>query len=283
MALTECQFQIRGLTLGCGTPYTVRGFNSFRHAARADQSGSRAWGHGSWSGAEWANEEAIDLNILIKGGDVAGWMDANDALAAALAPVGADASDVELRYVLGGREYLRYVRPRVYEPDPVHLGSGVVASVASLAALDPLRYSGQESTATVGLPQFEGGLTVPTTVPFVIGASLSEGAELLENEGTADTPLRLRINGPVVQPRIALLRPDGESEQLRFDTTLQAGQWLDVDTGARTVLLQGKTSRRAQTAGTFPLLPPGVSTLRFFAAAHNDDAEVTATWRSAWW
>src|SRR5699024_4479973 len=123
----------------------------------------------------------------------------------------------------------------------------------------------------------------PVTAPFVIGATLSEGAAVLENEGTADTPLRLRINGPVVRPRVAVLRPGGESRTLRFDTELQAGQWLDIDTGDRTVLLQGKTSRRAQTAGTFPLLPPGTSTLRFFAAEHNDDAEVTAVWRSAWW
>lgn len=71
---------------------------------------------------------------------------------------------------------------------------------------------------------------------------------------------------------------------MRVDLNLPAGQWLDIDTRARTVLLNGDpaASRRGQAVGDWPLLQPGTSTLRF-AAAEESSGTVTARWRDGWW
>src|SRR5690606_9749773 len=131
-------------------------------------------------------------------------------------------------------------------------------------------------------PQFSGGLTVPFTVPFVIGVTQSAGVVELTNAGTADVGLLLRIDGPVPEPSVTLLAPGG-AQTLRINIDLQVGQWLDVDTKARTVLLGGVTSRRGQASGHWPLLPPGTHKIKFGAAGYNDQALLTARWRSAWW
>src|SRR5690606_27793991 len=90
---------------------------------------------------------------------------------------------------------------------------------------------------------FTGGLTVPFTIP----AQVSAGRATLVNAGTSDVGLRLRIDGPVVEPRVTLLTDQGTAV-LRLNLTVGAGQWLDIDTAARTVYLNGVASRRGQAS-----------------------------------
>jgi hypothetical protein len=229
------------------------------------------------------DEAVVPLRIITNGSGLGGWLTAHQALMAAFAPVGETAEDLELRYGLGGSEYVMFGRPRMVDPDTGAISSGKSATRAAFVATDPLIYSGQEVTAQLGLPSFTGGLTVPVQAPFTVDGVLVGGKVTVENEGTADTPLALRVDGPVSAPRVTLQRPVGPAQTLSVLFDLGAGQWLDIDTGAHTVLLNGTANRRGQVAGVFPILPPGVSTLRFQAAAFHDDAELTARWRHAWW
>lgn len=287
MALLEGQFQVRDLVMGPGTQYEIlRGTNPFQRNVRADQGGARAWNHGSWSGVEWMSEAVVPLTIRVRGGSatVASWLSAHQALMAAFAPVGEAVADAELRFMLGGTEFLMRGRPRMVEPDIQLINSGKSITQAAFVALDPFIYAGTETVAgPFGLPEFTGGLLVPFTVPFTVDGVLVDGFADLTNAGTADTPLSVRIDGPVQEPRMTLQRDDGVIQTLRFAFDLEAGQWLDVDTGARTVMLNGTSSRRGQTAGDFPILPPGTHTLQFRAGDYNDEAQMTVTFRSAWW
>lgn len=287
MPLTEGQFQVRDLIMGPGTQYEIlRGTNPFTRTIRADQGGARAWNHGSWSGVEWMAEAVVPFTLRVLGAtrDVGAWVTAHQTLMAAFRPVGESAVDAELRFVFGGVEYLMRGRPRMVEPDITLINSGKSITQAAFVALDPFIYAGAETVAgPTNLPTFSGGLTIPVTVPFTVDGVLVSGFLDLFNAGTADTPLLIRIDGPVQEPRVTLQRDDGVIQTLRFDLDLGVGEWLDIDTGARTVTLNGTSSRRGQTAGDFPILPPGTHTILFRAGEFNLDAEMTVTFRSAWW
>lgn len=284
MPLLEEQVSIRDLVMGPGTPYKMLTFNPWSRNTRAEGNGKRAWAHGGWSGAEWLDEVTVPMRIRTVGDGVAGLLAAQHQLTAAFRPVGDVTQDVELRWMLGGTEYLMYGRPRMVEPDAEVIGTGRSYSQAAFVALDPFIYAGTETVVDdIALPTYVGGLQVAFTVPFTIDGSLVGGYADITNTGTADTGLLLRIDGPVVAPSVWLAHEDGTVQRLRFDITLASGQWLDIDTKNLTVLLDGVVSRRGQTTGDWPVLPPGTHRLRWNAGIYNTDARLTVRYRSAWY
>lgn len=290
MPLGEGQWQVRDLVLGRSTPYRLmEDVNPFALTVRADQGGARAWNHGAWSGAEWANERVVPMRIMVdvEADDVASWLTAHQELAAAFGPVGDAVTDVELRFVMGGSEYLLLGRPRMVEPDVALIGTGKALTRAAFVAQDPRIYSGTlHDTGAVPLPTQIGGLTVPLTVPFVVAGTVVGGSAAVLNDGTTDTSVLFRIDGPVTDPRITLQRPDGTIQTLTFSLTVPTGQWVEVDSAARTAFVLGlpEASVRGQVTWDMDPYPlqPGTTTLRFSA---NDfqAGTVTATWRDAWW
>lgn len=169
VALTEdLQIAVGELLMGPGTDYRPLDFNPFVKTARADQGGPRAWNHGSWSGAEFANSVTIPLRLLVQPAarTNAAWLAAHQQLAAAFAPVGATAGDVELRWRLAGAEYLMRGRPRMVEPSIEHIadGLGYAFTLCAFEAQNPFIFSGVEHvTGPVPLPQPAGGLLMPGT------------------------------------------------------------------------------------------------------------------------
>ncbi len=130
---------------------------------------------------------------------------------------------------------------------------------------------------------YRRGLTVPFTIP----GSLNGGYIDLVNTGTADSGLVVRIDGPAVQPRLILHRPDGTVQQISFDLDLLAGQWLDIDTTAHLALLNGlpESNQRGRAVWGMDAYPiqPGTNRLRFLSAVYNGSASLTTQHRSAWW
>lgn len=284
MALVEGQMQIRDLVMGNGTPYLVmQGTNPFTRSVRVDSSASRPWSHGSWSGAEWMSEAVVPITVLVQSDSTSEWVTYQQTLQAAFRPIGDAISEIELRWMLGGSEYVMFGRPRMVEPDAVNMRGETIVR-AAFVGLDPIVYSGTETVVDeIGLPTYSGGLTVPFTVPFTINGTLSAGFADITNSGKADTGMLIRIDGPVSEPFVWLEHDDGTVQRLDFDIELAAGQWLDVDTKNRTVLLEGAASRRGQTSGDWPILPPGAHRLRWNAAVYNEQAKLTVRYRSAWW
>lgn len=288
MALEEGQVQVRDLVMGPGTPYTVNRFNPFTRQTRASQGAGRTWNHGTWSGAEWADEKVVPIRVVVGDdpGGMASWVELDQQLAEAFSPVGDLAEDIGLVFRTGGSEYVLFGRPRSVVPDTDTVGLGWSSTELVFVATDPLIYSSELVEVTTGLPTFTGGLTVPFTVPLTVDSELSGGREVVLNDGRAPTGLFIRIDGPVQEPRVVLQTPDGEVRRLRFDLELLATQWLEIDTAEETAFLNGRpqSSRLGQTEGDFFLLPPGESVLRFnHSGDFNSLALVTASYRHAWW
>jgi hypothetical protein len=166
-------------------------------------------------------------------------------------------------------------------PDPKSINSTAVALQFTFIAPDSVKRSVTEyTTGEIELPSSTGGLTFPVTFPAAFNAVVTSGSALVTNGGTADVGLILRIDGPAPQPRITLARGT-DVQTLRCNLTVEAGQWLTIDTATRSVLLNDLSSRRGLVAGTFPILAPGTSELSWDCDSYEPAARLTATWRNA--
>jgi Siphovirus-type tail component, C-terminal domain len=290
---------LRGLVLpsdpAAGGPFVLLEFNPFGRPVRAETETPRAWADGAWSGGEWNDAATIPLTVLVRAPNLQAargtrfWLPHHQALAAAFA---ASADDVALEFTIanpdrpvGGDTFLVYGRPRLLDPAASTALRGWALARCAFRVLDPLVYSGGPDglrQAQTGLPTQTGGLCTPVGAPLEVNATVVAGRVAVTSCGTAPTALELRIDGPCTEPRVSLVVAGQPTQVLRYHGALAAGQWLELNTRARTALLNGTVSRRGLMSGDWFLLPPGPSELAFDAADYHPDAELTATWRDAW-
>lgn len=294
MALAECQVQLSRsattLLMGPGTVYTVLPeWDPWSRTNRRPQSQTRPHAHGSLVGSEWVDEATVLIPVSVHrdGSSKSIWMAAHQDLMAAFTAVGDSGEMCELTFEWGGTEYLMVGRPAQVRTTTSNVAVGKSVEQCVFIAADPRIYSAVLSSLSTSLPVQQGGLTVPLTVPFTISGVLVGGRLELTNSGTADSGLTVRIDGPAVEPRLTLQRPDGSVQSIRFLLDLAAGQWLEIDTTRRLALLNGlaqsnQRGRAVWDMDSYPL-QPGVNILRFGSAVYNETALMTAQHRSAWW
>lgn len=172
------------------------------------------------------------------------------------------------------------VRPRkVALPIGVEYFAGVGRAAVELFASDPLIYSNAETTATLNLAQAPGGMTFDLVFDLIFGGGGSFGSATLTNSGTATAPVVIRINGPVTNPTV---RNVTTGQSLTLTATLASGDYIDVDTAARTVLLNGTADRYSYlTTPQWWGIQPGANEIRYFADV-TTASTATVTFRSAW-
>jgi hypothetical protein len=140
---------------------------------------------------------------------------------------------------------------------------------------DDWRKFGTELIGSTELPATEGGLTIPFTIPFSIDSTVVAGTVTLINDGNEIGPVRIRVDGPVVGPVITHV---GSGRALVFSSSqeLLAGEWLDIDMEAHTVLANGQASRSAwiESRG-WSAFEPGSNQWAFTAAEFSPDTLAT--------
>lgn len=164
----------------------------------------------------------------------------------------------------------------VQRPHPL----SATASV-QLVAPDP-RKMGAALTASTALPATSGGLTIPFTIPFSIGATQVSGQVSLVNPGNIAGPVRLRIDGPVRAPVVTHV---GTGRSLVFASSLdlQWGEFVTVDMERHEVLAQGQASRNQWvTERGWSAFEPGSNTWSFAAAGPSANAKLTVEAVPAW-
>lgn len=139
-----------------------------------------------------------------------------------------------------------------------------------------------EQGASTGVFSASAGRAYPLVYPRVYGPSGTDGVVAVTNNGNTDTFPIIVLSagtGPMVNPQVTLVG----GLTLLFTTTLNAGDTLTIDTGARTVLLNGTAARNwPLPSGTLPCPGPGVSQLLFNAFTSSPGAEMSVTWRDAY-
>lgn len=244
--------------------------------APREQTGDLGAGHGQWDATEFYGPRTHALRGVAQGSHEA-LHRAKERLKAAVSIRPFTLRGVEPGYdrqatVRRGGEILWT------ETDPGNADWSV-----ALYQADPFIYSTDEHTASTGLPATSGGLVWPATWPATWDATVTSGRMGLTNAGTADAYPVFRVHGPLPDFTLASLatgavltvdNPDGQ--------TVGAGEWIDVDTARRRVLLMGTGSRRSWMSGSWFSLPPGFTDVGFSASVPNTTALVTATWRDTY-
>lgn len=271
-----------GVTLGAvdsaGVAWTIDpdGLQGWDSADVRTQYSERQADHGAWAGPAYLAARAITLTGRIIAPDLPTLDSAIDQLSAAAA-----LSDTLLTVTetvpkqctvrRSGRLLLKWDTDRI------------ASYSVLLTAADPRRYDTVLQSQSTALPSTSGGLTLPITLPITITATTVSGTITLTNAGTIATRPVLTITGPVTSPVIVATRPDGSTTQLSYSDTLGSGDVLVIDSGARTVVLNGSVSRRLYLSGTWPEIPPQSSvTFSWSASSYDPAALLAGTCRSAW-
>ena len=155
----------------------------------------------------------------------------------------------------------------------------------TLHAPDPTLY-GRESFTSLTLPQFTagGGWQWPMSWPVDWGTPDEGSASVfLPNDGTATYWPRLRLSGELVNPTLSL----DTGEWLRFNGSLAADQWLDIDLPNRRVLLNRQASRRQFVTTSYGSswlgVPPGGARMSWAADNTNSTARFSVwAYQGAW-
>jgi hypothetical protein len=134
----------------------------------------------------------------------------------------------------------RYVRARIDgQLKAARLGENAYAIQIPLMAPDPRKYGLNPDSATVNLPSYAGGISLPTSLPVPLPVRTSGGSAVVENIGDMAAPWRARIVGPVPSPTITAVEI---SRHLTVGIDLAEGEYLDFDSWNQTVLLNGSGS-----------------------------------------
>lgn len=156
-------------------------------------------------------------------------------------------------------------------------GSTSIDFSITVTAPDPTLY-GRDSFTSLTLPQFTagGGWQWPMSWPVDWGTpDVGSASVFLPNDGTATYWPRLRLSGELVNPTLTL----DTGEWLRFNGSLTADQWLDIDLPNRRVLLNGQASRRQFVTTSYGSswlgVPPGGARMSWAADNTNSTARLS--------
>lgn len=164
-------------------------------------------------------------------------------------------------------------------------GGGYVKTFqVSMICADPLIYSQTENAETATGAATVPGAAFPWAFPVDFGGGI--GATLIvsaTNAGNFDAPCVIRVWGPITDPQVT---NDSVDESIYVDNlVLVAGEYIDIDTGARTVVKSDGVSYydRVRFPGSdWFRLQPGANTIQLWGSGSSGGTEIDVTWRDAW-
>ncbi|MGZ4587266.1 MAG: hypothetical protein ACXVX9_05645, partial [Mycobacteriaceae bacterium] len=158
------------------------------------------------------------------------------------------------------------------------VGATAYSFSVQLVAADSRKF-GQATTLTTAPASSTGGLTVPFTVPFTIPAVQSSGIVNATNPGNVNGPVTVRITGPCVGPVVTHVDQFGNPDVFAMaGFNIGAGQWVDVDMEAQTVLAQGQAERsQSVTSAGFGVFEPGLNTWAFTVTSTTGTPTMSVT------
>lgn len=279
MTLTaDYQAELRGVVLGPSSDYphaaAPQGFGTPSYRT-GDQ--PRPLDHGEFAGLDLMNGRTVVFDVWVVGDDDTEAAANLNALKAAFAP---SSATLELSVRLAGTDYALLGRPRGVVANIEYVRDGVARARCEFKALDPRLYSLEVTDSPLVLASNSGaGLEFPLTFPMTFGGAATGGVVTVENAGTFTAPWVAVINGPVVDP---FLENTATGEIVRLTGTLDAGDYLVVDSDARTVLLNGTASRYSWVSpgSTWWQLEPGANSVRYGATSGSGTGTLTS--RSVW-
>lgn len=283
LVVDDNQYQIRDLLIGASSKFVWEGVAPTWWGSANVRTNDTPYmaAHGVRGGRDLLGSKTVLGKIAVLADDDADLQALLDELAVAWAP-----SDVNVPFVAQqlGSKRRRYGRPRRLEvlPDHVILGRTAIVAV-EFEALDPYVYSDAEFTVSTAAPDAGAGFLVPFEPPFTLPVSTSTGFVSAVMNGTRAAPWTIRLDGPLTNPTI--LHQEQE-RTLAFTANgglvIATGEYVLIDSQARSVLLNGTADRRSNLAGgsSWFSLDPGANSIGF--TADSGDGTLTLTWRDTY-
>lgn len=232
--------------------------------------------HGAWASPVYLGKRPITLAGTIEAPDLASLDAATEQI---LAAVSLTDTTLVVYESTPKQAAVRRSGPTLVRP----ITNTVAAYSLLVTAADPRRYATVLQSDSTGLPSTTGGLSFPITFPITFTSTTVSGKITLVNQGSVGTRPTLTITGPVAGFTVVAARPDGSTTQQTYSDTLNAGDVLSVDSGARTVTLNGSVSRRRYLSGQWIEIPPGSQIdLTWTSPSYDPSALLAGTCRSAW-
>ncbi len=163
-------------------------------------------------------------------------------------------------------------------------GGYVKNFLISLVCPDPRFYSQTVNITTATGVTPTPGASFPWAFPVNFGGG--SGATLainVTNAGNFPTPPTIRIYGPAAGPQI-VNAATGDLVDL-YALTLAAGEYVDLDFSARTVVRNDGANQYANVrfpGSTWFNLEPGSTTVQIFAVGAGATTGIDVSWRDAW-
>lgn len=154
-----------------------------------------------------------------------------------------------------------------------------------LVAADPRIYSAVLHSANVTASAGAAvGFGFALRFPLSFGGGSTVADVLATNNGNASAPATVRIDGPISSPRITNAT---SNLVIALNYTLGVGEYITIDTEARTIILNGNTNRYSaldftSTTGWWSLLP-GTNDIRLSGGGITGGVTaLTVSYRDAW-
>lgn len=157
-----------------------------------------------------------------------------------------------------------------------------------LTSLNPCLYGLESVSDSSGLPKTSGGMVFPYRFEESAGLlsswiwceNVKSGQVVLNNVGTAPSPVMIRIDGPVVNPQILHV---GSGHVIAFEMSLGSGHYATVNGVTHEILIDGTDSARGRVKRReWSQAEVGSNIWGFNASEYSDAARMTVSFYPAY-
>jgi hypothetical protein len=167
-------------------------------------------------------------------------------------------------------------------------GVNILRFSLGLTSLSPYLHGLDSVSGVSGLPSSSGGMRFPYHFEEA-GVSLSSwawteevasGRVVLDNVGTAPSPVMIRIDGPVVNPQVLHV---GSGHVMAFNMSLGFGHYVTVNGVTHEVLIDGTDPARGRVVRReWSQAEPGTNVWGFNAGEYSAAARMTVSFYPAY-
>lgn len=167
-------------------------------------------------------------------------------------------------------------------------GVNILRFSVGLTSLSPYLYGLDQVHGVSGLPSSSGGMSFPyhfeeagvSSSSWMWSEEVVSGRVALSNEGTAPSPVMIRIDGPVVKPQVSHV---GSGHVMAFNMSLGWGHYVTINGVTHEILVDGTDPARDRVVRReWSQAEPGANVWGFNASEYSTAARMTVSFYPAY-
>lgn len=167
-------------------------------------------------------------------------------------------------------------------------GVNVLRFSIGLTSLSSCLYGLESVSGVSGLPSSSGGMRFPyhfeeagvSLSSWVWSENVVSGRMVLDNVGTAPSPVMIRIDGPVVNPQVSHV---GSGHVIAFDVSLGSGHYATINGVTHEILIDGTDPARGRVKRReWSQAEPGMNVWGFNASEYSAEARMKVSFYPAY-